>query len=32
MKVKEGIERRLAIQEEAKDYIREVMVPVEKSC
>ncbi|MBQ7589688.1 MAG: transcription termination/antitermination factor NusG [Verrucomicrobia bacterium] len=30
MKVKEGIERRLAIQEEAKDYIREVMVPVEK--
>lgn len=30
MKVKEGIERRLTLQEGVKEYIKEVLVPVEK--
>ena len=30
MKVKDGIERRLKLQEGVRDYIREVLVPVEK--
>jgi len=30
MKVKEGIERRLTLQEGVNEYIREVLVPVEK--
>lgn len=30
MKVKEGIERRLGLQEGVREYIREVLVPVEK--
>lgn len=30
MKVKEGLERRMEIQEGVKEYIREVLVPIEK--